>query len=253
MHFHVMRARLRVTSPGPISASFPASLPASFFASFPAFLFVPLLALHAPSAIAAISGSVSCSGTLTTLNGEGLHIRCAGALSLSDAVVSDPLRVVLEASGPLSLTRSVLQAPALELVSPQIALDSRSRLNVAEVQFLSAPAVVPVPLSPSSGSLSVGGSPLGVSPGAGASPGLIGGSPSGRSSGPLPPTSPRSGGSLQLGGGGPHTLTGGTQGGSAGIAPGAMASTVPEPSQALLFAAGMAVFMLRCTRKSRRR
>lgn len=238
-----MRARTRITSPRPLLASFLASL------------FVPLLALHAPSAVAAISGSVSCSGALSTLTGEGIHIQCAGALSLSDAVVSDPLRVVLEASGALSLTRSVLQAPALELVSPQIAIDSRSRLNGTDVQILPAPAPAleqPVPLGPPSGSRPIGGNLIGVISGGGASLGLTGGSPSGPSSGSLPPASPRSGGSLQLGGG-THTLTGSTQGGSSGSAPGVMASTVPEPSQALLFAAGLAAFMLRCTRKSARR
>lgn len=233
-----MRARTRITSPGLCLAS----------------LLVPLLALHAPSAVAAMSGSVSCSGALSTLTGEGLHIQCAGALSLSDAVVSDPLRIVLEASGALSLTRSVLQAPVLELVSPQIAIDSRSRLNGTDVQILSVPALEqPVPLGPPSGSRLITGNPLGVISGGGASPGLTGGSPSVRPSGSLPPTSPRSGGSLQLGGGGLHTLSGGTQGGSAGSALGAMASTVPEPSQALLFAAGLAAFMLRRTRKSGRR
>lgn len=236
-----MRARTRITSPRPLLASFLASL------------FVPFLALHAPSAVAAISGSVSCSGALSTLTGEGIHIQCAGALSLSDAVVSDPLRVVLEASGALSLTRSLLQAPVLELVSPQITLDSRSRLNGTDVQILSAPALEqPVPLGPPSGSRPIGGNLIGVISGGGASLGLTGGSPSGPSSGSLPPASPRSGGSLQLGGG-THTLTGSTQGGSAGSAPGVMASTVPEPSQALLFAAGLAAFMLRCTRKSARR
>lgn len=236
-----MHARTRITSPRPLLASVLAPL------------FVPLLALHAPSAVAAISGSVSCSGALSTLTGEGLHIQCQGALSLSDAVVSDPLRVVLEASGALSLTRSVLQAPALELVSPQITVDSQSRLNGTDVQMPFAPALEqPVSLGPPSGPRPITGNPLGIFSGGGASFGLTGRFPSVRSSGPLPPASPRSGGSLQLGGG-THTLTGSTQGGSAGSAPGVMASTVPEPSQALLFAAGLAVFMLRCTRKSGRR
>lgn len=213
---------------------------------------LPWLAFHALPAAAAISGSVSCSGAMTTLTGEGIHIQCAGALSLSDAVVSDPLRVVLEASGTLSLTRSVLQAPLLELVSPQIALDSRSSLKATDVQILSSPSVPPAPLAPHTGSLPIGGSTLGVSPVTGGSVGLTGGSPSGPSSGPRSPTSPRSGGTLQLGGG-THTLTVSTQGGNVGNAPGVMASTVPEPSQALLFAAGLAALMLRRTRKSGQR
>lgn len=213
---------------------------------------LPWLAFHALPAAAAISGSVSCSGAMTTLTGEGTHIQCAGALSLSDAVVNDPLRIVLEASGSLSLTRSVLQAPELELVSPRIDLDSRSSLNATDVRILSSPSMPPAPLAPHTGSLPIGGSTLGVSPVTGGSVGLTGGSPSGPSSGPRSPTSPRSGGSLQLGGG-THTLSGSTQGGNVGNAPGVMASTVPEPSQALLFAAGLAALMLRRTRKSGQR
>ena len=208
---------------------------------------LPWLAFHALPAAATISGGVSCSGAMTTLTGEGIHIQCAGALSLSDAVVSDPLRVVLEASGALSLTRSVLQAPVLELVSPQIALDSRSSLKATDVQILSSPSVPPAPLAPHTGSLQ-----LGLGPVTGGFFGLTGGSPSGPSSGPRSPTSPRSGGSLQLGGG-THTLSGSTQGGNVGTAPGVMASTVPEPSQALLFAAGLAALMLRRTQKSGQR
>lgn len=58
-----------------------------------------------------IAGNVSCSGELSALSATFGHLSCAGNLSLSDAVVADPIKLVLEASGSLTLLRSTLEAP----------------------------------------------------------------------------------------------------------------------------------------------
>ena len=83
-----------------------------------------------------IAGNVSCSGELSALTATFGHLSCAGNLSLSDAVVADPIKLVLEASGSLTLLRSTLEAPEIVLVAPHIDIGSGSILRAGDALYI---------------------------------------------------------------------------------------------------------------------
>lgn len=193
-------------------------------------------ASHATS----IVGNVSCSGELSISSDTYGHLSCAGNFSLSDAVVSDPIKLVLEASGSLTLLRSTLEAPELVLVAPQIDIDSDSTLRSGGA--LGTIAATPRPVSPAGPLSLTGNGPLPTLPvngTGGATLTLSGG-------GGLPNPGPSDqGGSLQLGRDGDASVAIGPSSSGAGVPPLSIASTVPEPSAALLLATGLGVIALR--------
>lgn len=94
-----------------------------------------------------IAGDVSCSGELSALSGTFGHLSCAGNLSLSDAVVADPIKLVLGASGSLTLLRSTLEAPEIVLVAPHIDIGSDLILRAGDALYIGV--TVPQSVSPS--------------------------------------------------------------------------------------------------------
>lgn len=201
-------------------------------------------AAHATS----IAGNVSCSGELSSLSATFGHLSCTGNLSLSDAVVTDPIKLVLEASGSLTLLRSTLEAPELVLVAPHIDIDSDSTLRTGGA--LGSIAATPRPVSPAHPSSLTGNGPLPTLPvnGAGGATLTLSGG------GGLPNPGPSDeGGSLQLGRGGDASGGVGLSSSGAGVPPLSIASTVPEPSAALLLAAGLGVIALRRNMGAERR
>lgn len=194
-----------------------------------------------------IAGNVSCSGELSSLSATFGHLSCAGNLSLSDAVVTDPIKLVLEASGSLTLLRSTLEAPELVLVAPHIDVDSDSTLRTGGA--LGIIPATPQPVSPTHPSSLTGNGPLPTLPVNGA-----GGATLTLSGGGLPNPGPSDeGGSLQLGRGGDASGGVGLSSSGAGVPPLSIASTVPEPSAALLLAAGLGVIALRRNMGAERR
>jgi hypothetical protein len=187
-----------------------------------------------------IAGNVSCSGELSALSATFGHLSCAGNLSLSDAVVTDPVKVVLEASGSLTLLRSTLEAPEIVLVAPHIDIGSDSILRAGDALYIGA--AVPQSASPTQPAPSTVSGPLPALPLNGASGGTltlsVGGS--------LPdPGVSYQGGSLQLGGDGDASVAISQNSGGSRVPPLLIASTVPEPSAALLLAAGLGLIALR--------
>lgn len=193
-------------------------------------------AAHATS----IAGNVSCSGELSISSDTYGHLSCAGNFSLSDAVVTDPIKLVLEASGSLTLLRSTVEAPELVLVASHIDIDSDSTLRPGGP--LGSIAATPRPLSPTHPPLPTGNGPLPTLP----LNGTGGGTLTLSTGGSLPNPGPSDqGGSLQLGRGGDASGGVGLSSGGGAVPPLSIASTVPEPSAALLLATGLAVIALR--------
>lgn len=213
-------------------------------------------------ALSSVSGSVVCSGVMNVFEGDSTNLVCGGDLSLNDAVINDPLKVVIEATGRLTLLRLHVQAPLIELVASAIEVDGASVLSGDDIRFISGPGDDPSlpsqPLSPSSHPIDwqvfnigdvIDRSETLAGPGGNTLSSLI----------------VRGGASLQMGGGSPGDSgrivlinSGGVrvQGGSlvvAGALEGAggdgtppvfIAGNVPEPSPALLLAAGLGVLIL---------
>jgi hypothetical protein len=195
-----------------------------------------------------IAGNVSCSGELSTLSATFGYLSCAGNLSLSDAVVADPIKLVLEASGSLTLLRSTLQAPEIVLVAPQIDIDSDSTLRAGDA--LGIIAATPQPVSPAHPLSLTGNGPLPTLPVNGTSGATL--TLSGGGSLPHPRPSPQ-GGSVQLVRDGDASAAVSQSSSGAGVPPLSIASTVPEPSAALLLAAGLGIIALRRNMSTDRR
>jgi hypothetical protein len=197
--------------------------------------------LLCPAAYAtSIAGNVSCSGELSILSDTYGHLSCAGNFSLSDAVLTDPIKLVLEASGSLTLLRSTLEAPELVLVAPHIDIDSDSTLRTGGA--LGIIATPPRPLSPAHPSSLTGNGPLPTLP----LNGTGGGTLTLSAGGGLPNPGPSDqGGSLQLGRDGDASVAIVQSSSGAGAPPLSIASTVPEPSAALLLTAGLGLIALR--------
>lgn len=195
-----------------------------------------------------IAGNVSCSGELSTLSATFGHLSCAGNLSLSDAVVADPIKLVLEASGSLTLLRSTLQAPEIVLVAPQIDIDSDSTLRAGDA--LGIIAATPQPVSPAHPLSLTGNGPLPTLPVNGTGGATL--TLSGGGSLPHPRPSPQ-GGSVQLVRDGDASAAVSQSSSGAGVPPLSIASTVPEPSAALLLAAGLGIIALRRNMSTDRR
>jgi hypothetical protein len=169
------------------------------------------------------------------------HLSCAGNLSLSDAVVTDPIKLVLEASGSLTLLRSTLEAPEIVLVAPHIDVRAQSILLLPG-RAVYIGAMTPQSASPTQPATSTVSGPLPTLPLNGVSGGTltlsVGGS--------LPdPGVSYQGGSLQLGRDSDVSVAISQNSGGSGVPPLSIASTVPEPTAALLLAAGLGVVALR--------
>ena len=187
-----------------------------------------------------IAGNVSCSGELSALTATFGHLSCAGNLSLSDAVVADPIKLVLEASGSLTLLRSTLEAPEIVLVAPHIDIGSGSILRAGDALYIGA--AVPQSASPSQPAPSTVSGPLPALPLNGASGGTLTLSVGGR----LPdPGVSHQGGSLQLGRDSDALVAISQNSSGAAVPPLLIASTVPEPSAALLLTADLGLIALR--------
>ena len=187
-----------------------------------------------------IAGNVSCSGELSILSDTYGHLSCAGNFSLSDAVVTDPIKLVLEASGSLTLLRSTLEAPELVLVAPHIDIDSDSTLRLGGP--LGSIAATPRPVSPTHPSSPTGNGPLPTLP----LNGVSGGALTLSAGGSLPdPGVSHQGGSLKLGRDSDALVAISQNSSGAGAPPLSIASTVPEPSAALLMTAGLGLIALR--------
>ncbi|MFZ5504211.1 PEP-CTERM sorting domain-containing protein [Methyloversatilis discipulorum] len=187
-----------------------------------------------------MAGHVSCSGELSISSDTYGHLSCAGNFSLSDAVVTDPIKLVLEASGSLTLLRSTLEAPELVLVAPQIDIDSDSTLRSGGA--LGTIAATPQPVSPTHPLSLTGNGPLPTLPVNGTGGATL--TLSGRGGLPGPRPFPQ-GGSVQLARNGDASLSIGQSSSGAGVPPLSIASTVPEPSAALLLTAGLGLIALR--------
>lgn len=187
-----------------------------------------------------IAGNVSCSGELSVLSATFGHLSCTGNLSLSDAVVTDPVKLVLEASGSLTLLRSTLQAPEIVLVAPQIGIDSDSTLRSGGA--LGIIAATPQPVSPTHPLSLTGNGPLPTLPvnGTGGATLTLSGGGSLQD-----PGVSYQGGSLQLGSDSDASVAISQNSGGSRVPPLSIASTVPEPTAALLMAAGLGVIALR--------
>lgn len=205
--------------------------------------------LLCPAAYAtSIAGNVSCSGELSSLSATFGHLSCAGNLSLSDALVADPIKLVLEASGSLTLLRSTLEAPEIMLVAPQIDIDSDSTLRTGGA--LGIIATPPRSVSPAHGSSLTGNGPLPTL----ALNGTGGGTLTLTAVGSRPdPEHSHQGGSVQLGRDGDASGGVGQNSGGGPLPPLSIASTVPEPSAALLLAAGLVVITLQRNMGAERR
>ncbi len=214
-------------------------------------------------ALSSISGSVVCSGVMNVLGGDSSSIRCGGDLSLSDAVISDPLEVVIEATGTLTLLRLHIRAPLIELAAPIIVFDGAYELHGEVIRLSSGPGNDPsLPPQPRTSSAPLSDWPVfdidDVNDG-GAHLEVTG-------RGVLSGLSLREAGSLQSGGGNPGgsgrvvlvnrggslVIGGSTQppgslvvAGGSGTPPLFITGNVPEPSAALLLAAGLGAIMLR--------
>lgn len=220
-------------------------------------------------ALSSISGSVVCSGVMNVLGGDSSSIRCGGDLSLSDAVISDPLEVVIEATGTLTLLRLHIRAPLIEVSAPIIVFDGAYELHGEVIRLSSGPGSDPsLPPQPRASSVPLSDWPVfdidDVNDG-GAHLTVAGG-------GVLSGVTLREAGSLQLGGGNPGgsgrvvlvnrgvipvqggslVIGGSTQppgslvvAGGSGTPPLFITGNVPEPSAALLLAAGLGTIMLR--------
>ena len=187
-----------------------------------------------------IAGSVSCSGELSSLSATFGHLSCAGNLSLSDAVVADPVKLVLEASGSLTLLRSTLEAPEIVLVAPHIDIGSDSILRAGDALYIGA--AVPQSASPTQPAPSTVSGPLPALPLNGASGGTLTLFVGGR----LPdPGVSHQGGSLQLGRDSDALVAISQNSSGAAVPPLLIASTVPEPSAALLLTADLGLIALR--------
>jgi hypothetical protein len=205
--------------------------------------------LLCPAAYAtSIAGNVSCSGELSILSDTYGHLSCAGNFSLSDAVVADPIKLVLEASGSLTLLRSTLEAPELVLVALHIDIDSDSTLQTGGA--LGIIAATPQPVSPAHPLSLTGNGPLPTLPVNGTGGATLTLSGGGGLPGPRP--FPQ-GGSVQLGRNGDASVAIGQSSSDAGVPPLSIASTVPEPAPALLLAAGLGVILLRRNMSADRR
>jgi hypothetical protein len=103
-------------------------------------------------ALSSMSGSLVCSGVMNVFEGDSTNLSCSGDLSLSDAVIGDPLKVVIEASGTLTLRRLHVQAPLIELTASAIDVDRASVLSGDDIRFISGPggdpSLPPHPVAP---------------------------------------------------------------------------------------------------------
>jgi hypothetical protein len=102
------------------------------------FLAALLLALsvqHQAAAIS-ISGGISCSGDLNIPLADFGHLACNGDLSLTDAVISDPLKIVLEASGVLTIQHVRIEAPVIEFMAPVIVADGLIELDSTDIRIV---------------------------------------------------------------------------------------------------------------------
>ncbi len=207
---------------------------------FAAALLIGTVLLSPVAHATSIAGNVSCSGELSISSDTYGHLSCAGNFSLSDAVVTDPIKLVLEASGSLTLLRSSLEAPELVLVAPHIDVDSDSTLRTSGA--LGIIPATPQPVSPAHPSSLTGTGLLPTLPVNGAGGATLTLSGGGRLPGSRPFTQ---GGSVQLGRDGDASVAIGPSSSGAGVPPLSIASTVPEPSAALLLAAGLGVIALR--------
>lgn len=195
-----------------------------------------------------IAGNVSCSGELSSLSATFGHLSCAGNLSLSDAVVTDPVKLVLEASGSLTLLRSTLEAPEIVLVAPQIDIGSDSILRAGDALYIGA--VTPQSASPTQPAPSTVSGSLPTLPLNGVSGGTLTLSVGGSLPGP---GVSYQGGSLQLGRDGDALVAISQNSSGAAVPPLLIASTVPEPSAALLLTAGLGLIALRRNMSADRR
>lgn len=191
---------------------------------FAAAMLIGTVLLSPVAHAASIAGNVSCSGELSSLSATFVHLSCAGDLSLSDAVVADPIKLSLEASGSLTLLRSTLEAPEIVLVAPQIYIGAELTLVLAgSVLHIAAAMPQSLPLSGASGATLT--PPIGDSQ-------------------PYPGVS-HPGGSLQFGRDGDASVAVSQNSGDGGEPPLSITSSVPEPSAALLLAAGLGMIALR--------
>lgn len=218
---------------------------------------VLLLVPAAANASSVNLGGVACSGALNIEAVGSVGLSCDGNLSLSDSVINDPIQILIEASGTLTLTRVQLTAPivwfAAEFIEiensvvfgGQLVLDGDVPLDGGSPPNSEPPQRhVSGSVTISSGRITQnGGSVISVS-----------------GSGDAPPISlsPSSGGSIALMSdsislnGGSLTLSSGSltlvsssftpSRSSSGTPP---VSLIPEPSAAMLLTAGLGVIMLR--------
>lgn len=219
------------------------------------------LLLLAPAAANASSinlGGAACSGVLNIETVGSVGLSCDGNLSLSDSVINDPIQILIEASGTLTLTRVQLNAPiiwfAAEFIELHNSLVFAGQLTTGGGVTIGgeSPPNSPHPqpsvsgsITLSSGGITLSSGSITLSSGKGDSPPII--------------LSPSSGGSIALTGDsitvnvGSFTPNGGSitlSGGNNGTPP---VSLIPEPSAALLLAAGLGVIALRRKMKTNSR
>ncbi|MFH1813158.1 MAG: PEP-CTERM sorting domain-containing protein [Pseudomonadota bacterium] len=220
-------------------------------------------------ALSSMTGSVACSGDMTLVDGDSTNLSCSGDLTLSDSVISDPIQIFIRARGLLTLTRSQINAPDVRLAAELIKLDdsvvaSGGQLAIGGDIYVGGSSLPNSLQPPPSSSGSVTGwitlSSRNVDMLSGHSWPPSGGSITVNSGLGLPLDGPitSSGGAIQassdpialnvgsfsLIGARPTLISGSItlSGGNSGTPP---VSLIPEPSAALLLAAGLGVIMLR--------
>lgn len=211
---------------------------------------VLLLVPAAANASSIDLGGAACSGVLNIDTVGSVGLSCDGNLSLSDSVINDPIQILIEASGTLTLTRVQLNAPIVWFAAEVIELNNSvvfaGQLTSGGIVTIGGegPPNSPQPQLPFSGSVTASSGGITLSGGSIMFSGGKGDSP------PIS-LSPSSGGSIALTGDsitvnrGSLTLNGGSltlSGDNNGTPP---VSLIPEPSAALLLAAGLGVIALR--------
>ncbi|WP_018410553.1 PEP-CTERM sorting domain-containing protein [Methyloversatilis thermotolerans] len=175
-------------------------------------------------------GTIACSGTLSISGSEYADLSCDGNMTLSDSVIIDPLKIVIQATGSLSLNKVLLAAPEVWIV----AVDDKQLENVVVIPTVDGgvPVREPVVLEPPINLIV--GEAIAVQGGwltTGATMQMMAPRPD-------PVRLPEQGGTLTMNGGGSLTVS---EGGS-GNGP---VTLIPEPSIALLFASGLGLLLLR--------
>lgn len=105
------------------------------------------------SSSAAFSGSVACTGSLTSGSGEFSLLHCDGDLSFTDARVTDPLKVVLVSTDALDLVNTTITSITVGLYAARITFDNRSSVTatneltvVGTLDLAQNPLAPPLPL-----------------------------------------------------------------------------------------------------------